>query len=59
MADTLKLCLDVIRSNDIAIFEMTKIELHARLETPVKRHFINSNGPFTAVHGGGKMVRGV
>ena len=41
MADALELGLDVGGGGDIAVGEMTKVELHPRLEAPFKRNLVD------------------
>ena len=48
VADALQFCLHIFRRRDIAIREMPKIELHARLKAPFQRHFINAPGRLPA-----------
>ena len=43
------------RGDDMTIGEVAEIELHARLKTPVERHFVDGDRPAPAVHGRGVM----
>ena len=61
VADALQLRLYIFRRRDIAIREMPKIELHARLKAPLKRHFINAPGRLPArnrpfIHAAEKVI---
>ena len=48
MADPVELRLDIFRPRHIAVVEMAEIELHARLEAPFQRHFVDPPGGLAA-----------
>src|SRR5262245_25240826 len=57
MPDTLELRLHIARRGDIAVGEMSEVELDGRLQAPLDRHLVDGDGAFTAIHGGGEMPR--
>ena len=50
MANALQFCLHIGDCGDIAMFKMPEIELHARLNAPIKWHFINAPGRLATRH---------
>src|ERR1700678_2024198 len=52
VADTLELRLDIGRGGDIAVREMTEVELHGGLETPFERNLVDRPGALAFVHRG-------
>ena len=52
MADTLQLRLDIRWRCDIAILEMSEVELDPWLETPFERDFVDANAGFATFFDG-------
>jgi hypothetical protein len=44
MADALELGLDIFGRCDIAVRQVPEVELHAGLEAPFERHFVDGPG---------------
>src|SRR5262245_10051150 len=55
MADALELGLDVVCGRDIAVRKVPEVEFHSGLQAPFKRHLIDCDRAFSAIHGRGEM----
>ena len=55
MTNTLEFGFDIFCGRNVAIGKMPEVELHAGLEAPVERDFVDSDCALTVVHGRSKV----
>ena len=56
MSNSSELSLNIFAGCHVAVVKTSEVQFHARLEAPIERHLINSDGPLAFVHGRGKMI---
>ena len=56
LIDAVKLRLDILIRDHVAVGKVPEIELHAWLEAPIQRYLVNRKGSLSLIHRRRKMI---